>query len=212
MTRKDVDEVILKPMLDVYMPGHHLRGHAEAQSRALAQYANALERFDRSTLMRTWEVVRDRHELVVWPTPQQFVTVAASIQPNCVGEETQKRHHAEEMRDTKLRDYQRTSQLFKQAERDGWGTPLLHFVEEQLWIQAQVLAGCRGVGFDAQLLGRDTEMASSQDAYNQIRDWLGDRFVNEQKLIVKPPPAKLVQRWKEMAHTEVDERSTTPVR
>ena len=58
------------------------------------------------------------------------------------------------MKDTKLREYTRTSKLFKQAEREGWGSPLLHYVEEQLWIQAQVLTGCRGIGFRCPIAGQ----------------------------------------------------------
>ena len=108
------------------------------------------------------------------------------------GEETLKRQQAETMKDVKLREYAKTSKLYKQAERDGWGTPLFHFVEEQLWIQSQVLAGCRGIGFEAWLLGSDNGVSSAQEAFDQIRDWLGDRFATEGKLIVKPPPAKLV--------------------
>ena len=205
MTRKDVQEVVLGPMLDVYMPGQHIRHDHHAQHRALNQYVMALEKYDRPTLERAWSIVRDTHELVVWPTPQQFVEAAKSIQPNVLGEETLKRQRAEAMKDSKLREYAKNSKLFKQAEREGWGTPLLQYVEEQLWIQSQVLAGCRGVGFEAHLLGTDTKVSSAQEAFDQIRDWLGDRFATERKLIVKPPPAKLLQRWKESAKHEVVE-------
>ena len=120
-------------------------------------------------LQRAWAVVRDNHELVVWPTPQQFVEAARTIRPDVPHGETLKRQQAEAMRDTKLREYARTSKLFKQAEREGWGSPLLHYVEEQLWIQAQVLTGCQGIGFDARLLGSDNAVSSAQEAYDQIR-------------------------------------------
>ena len=50
MTRKDMEETIIEPMCDLYMPGQHLRNNAPAQRRALSHYGDALEQYDRPTL------------------------------------------------------------------------------------------------------------------------------------------------------------------
>ncbi len=198
MTRADVNEIILTPMRACFMPGTHLRGRPDLQDRAIDEYTHALENYSRTTLERAWTHVRDEHELVVWPAVSQFVRAAKTFdtRPTQQAQADQRLERAVNMTDDKLNDYRRSSTLYRQAVREGWDRDLIAFVEAQVWIQAQLLTGCTAVGFDPRLLGKDTPGQSCDQAMAEIRTWMGDRFRDEGKPRVKPPPVNLVHKWK----------------
>ena len=52
-----VQEVIIRPMTELYLPPLHLRANPEARARALDAYDNALADFGRDTLEKAWKTV-----------------------------------------------------------------------------------------------------------------------------------------------------------
>ena len=62
-TEKDVYELVLTPMQDVFNPPFR----CENEGRALAQYAAALRVYDRNDLRAGWAAVRSAHEKTTWP-------------------------------------------------------------------------------------------------------------------------------------------------
>lgn len=82
----------------------------------------------------------------------------------------------------------------------------MDFVEDQVWIQAQVLCECEVIAFSGRLWGNETNVLSAKEAYQQIREWIGERFLEDGKPRVKPPPAEFVERWKVKAKSTDRER------
>lgn len=74
MTKADVQVAVLDRMQLVYLPP---RDFSEDMQRAnLAEYAAALEGFDRSDLDEAWAAVRNDHRTRAWPVPGAFVDAA----------------------------------------------------------------------------------------------------------------------------------------
>jgi hypothetical protein len=141
MTTQDVQKAIIEPMTATFVPPKHLRFQSEYQECALREYERSLERFDREILEQVWREVCQTHRYNVWPTPATFVQTALTIQNNQrQGSPTeQKQTEALGLMDAYVSRVSKTSQLAKQARRDGWFGDWYNYVTASAWVQAQML-------------------------------------------------------------------------
>src|SRR5271154_1896899 len=103
MAQQDVEELILAPMRRIFVTPRHLQAEPETiKVKALAEYVDALERFDRNTLTEAWRKVRREHPLSIWPPPGDFERAAELFQPRPLppSPEVQKREQARQMAET----------------------------------------------------------------------------------------------------------------
>ena len=121
-----VQEVIIRPMTELYLPPLHLRGNAEARARALDAYDKALAGFDRDTLQQAWKTVVAQQTYWVWPNPGVIAEACRHCQPRPkpTNEEEKRREQALDMAEAYTARYMKTSRLAKLARQEGWDGPL----------------------------------------------------------------------------------------
>ena len=170
MTRA-VQEIILSPMREMYLPPLHLRQNHEAQGRAMAAYERALGRFSAATLARAWDKVVAEQTYWVWPNPGVIVEACRQCEPRNKppSEEEQRQAIAHEMADQYVSRYMKTSQVAKLARREGWAGRLREYVHDVAWVQAQLICQVRHIGWDARLADGLGRFGSSAEAFAAYR-------------------------------------------
>lgn len=152
MSRRDVEEAILRPMQRLYLPPRHLRHHdpeaPDARDEALQEYLVALERFPRDILDRVWARTREEHTYSIWPTPATLCQWARAeqLRSGSPGEIEERRQRAGEKAAAYVEEFLRRRSMGKRALREGWAAPLRLYVEAAAWVQAQFLEGLAEAG------------------------------------------------------------------
>lgn len=200
MTTQDVQKAILEPMTATFAPPKHLLFQPELQERALREYERSLAVFEREVLEQVWRTVCGGHRYKVWPTPATFVKVALALHKNQrTGPPLEaKQTEALALADAYVARYCKTSQLAKQAQRDGWLNELRHYVTEAAWVQAQMLVGIERVSYDSILL-RHSDIRSPPEAIAAFQETVRPH-VEAGKIKVNVP-AVYLQEWKQRAET-----------
>ncbi len=194
-----VREVILAPILDLYVPPPQVRYDRRARERALAEYTQALAPFSRSTLSKAWELVRETHELSIWPSPGVIARACRQCarQTQAPSQDEAKRQQALDLADAYTAKYMQTSTLAKLARQEHWAGRLQEYVAAASWLQAQLLCGVQQIGWDRVLLPEDSRHRSSQEAFAAIREDMA-RPVEKGTIRVTVPPER-IRQWKELA-------------
>jgi hypothetical protein len=194
-----VRDLILGPMLELYLPPLHLRRNAQAQARALAAYEKALERFDRETLQRAWDKVVAQQQFWVWPNPGVITEACRQCEPRTKppSEEQQRQGRAREMVEAYTGRYAKTSQLAKLARREGWAGRLYEYVADAAWVQAQLICKVQHIGWNAKLAEGLGHFRSSAQAFEQYRHTLAIANAVERGQVRVHVPAARIREWKE---------------
>lgn len=175
MSARDVREVVLARLPALGSPGERFfpdpdTDRERAWELIAREYVEALQQFDRVTLERAFARVRDNHTTGFWPPPGKFRLAALALREPRTDEDAAKRAEAEERADEYASRFRRTSKLYKEAKRDGWAGSLMGYVHAVASVQAQVIAGTKGVSWDAVLL----DPASGADPREQIEALVAD--------------------------------------
>jgi hypothetical protein len=201
-----VREVIITPMVELYLPPLHLRADPAARIRALDAYEKALAPFDRDTLQRAWEMVVAQQTFWVWPNPGVIVEACRQCQPKPKppSVEDQPRTKALKMAEEYVCKYMRTSQLAKLGTREGWEWHLRKYVMDAAFVQAQILCGTDHIAWNIHLADELGDFASSQQAFVEYRKTI-DNAVERGKIRVTVPRVR-IRQWSE----EGRQRGSTP--
>jgi len=213
MAVEAVRDLILKPMLELYLPPLHLRRDGQAQARALAAYEKGLERFDRETLQRAWDKVVAEQEFWVWPNPGTIVTACRQCEPRTKppGEEEQRQAKAREMAEEYAGRYMKTSQLAKLAKREGWSGRLCEYVADAAWVQAQLICKVQHIGWNAKLAEGLGHFRSSAEAFEQYRHTPAAANAVQRGQVRVHVPAARTREWKEHCRQAIQERTAQAV-
>jgi hypothetical protein len=204
MNRKDIEEVVLRPMQRTFLPPRHLRYHnpddPDAKEEALEQYYQALAAYDRETLEKAWRKVRAEHDFSIWPTPAKLVQAAELFlpRPRPPSEAEQRRQRAWESAEEYANRFMKRRQLAKLARRDGWAGRLRVYVQGAAWVQAQLIEGLEkeGIGLPTELTHAGA-FRSSGEALSHFQKAFR-RQVEEGEIDVSVPKG-LVEHWKQEA-------------
>jgi hypothetical protein len=177
-------------------PPTHLRADTRAREMFLADYERVLAPWPEEVLDAAWPVVLARLEFWIWPRPQQILDACKQIVGHVRPPSTleQRRTRALGLADRYFRDYRRRSLLARRAAAEGWLEPLLHFVRESAWVQAQLLAEVTPLGWDASLARHLGKFHSSAEAFAAFR-WTIAGAVDRGRIEVRVPPS-LLREWK----------------
>jgi hypothetical protein len=194
-----VRNVILEPMLALYPPPSHLRHDEQAQQRALAAYEKALAGFDRATLERAWEKVVARQAGWVWPNPRTIVDACRQCQPRPTppSDQEQRQQHALDLAEAYTAQFMKTSYLARLARQEGWAGPLRDYVADAAWVQAQLLAQVKRIGWNARLADGLGPFRSSQEAFAAYRQTIS-AAIKDGEIHVRVPRSRICS-WKEHA-------------
>jgi hypothetical protein len=164
----EIDRAVLRPMRALYSPPRHLRADEDALDAALATYRRALGRFDPDVLARAWQQVVEQNELWCWPKLSDLVKAADQAQrelhPQACGQAwvEQATRRTEEY----TRRFLKTSAHAARASQGGYEPELKRYVREAAWVQAQLIAGQRDVGYDhAVLFGQGPRDRDAEEAF-----------------------------------------------
>lgn len=204
MTVKDVQEIILARMLDIYLPPTHLRQNQQAQQELLRGYEEALARFAPATLERAWHEVVGKHQFWIWPHAGTFAATCERLEPArhtpAESHESSQKRQAQEMTDTFTRKYRKKSKLAQEASKAGWLPQLMEYVTASAWCQAQLICQVTHIGWSSLLLSAHLgEFHSATEAFQAFRATLGEHL--EKGEIQVKVPKGLIARWKEEAQT-----------
>jgi hypothetical protein len=204
-----VREVILGPMRALYPPPQHLR-EPKALEIALAAYETALARFDRETLQKGWDKIIADHNFWCWPNPGLIVEACRQCEkrPKPPSEEEQRRQQALEMAEAYTAHYMKTSQVARQARRDGWAGHLLEYVQAAAWVQAQLICQVRHIGWDTKLAQGLGQFRSSSDAFLAYRK-TAEKAV-ERGLVRVSIPQSRIHEWKEQSGSWPEREQAVP--
>jgi hypothetical protein len=173
-------------------PPTHLRSDARAREQFLADYERVLSQWSQAVLDAAWPVVLSRLEFWIWPRPQQIHDACKQVTGHCWQASTldKRRTHAQDTADRYVRQYRRRSHLARRAEVEGWIEPLLHYVRESAWVQAQILAKVEPLGWDPLLARHLGRFPSSTEAFAAFH-----RTMQRGRIEMRVPPA-LIREWK----------------
>lgn len=151
-----VEEAIIRPLLDAFPPPTHVRGSHAAMETLLNVYRRALERFERPVLEQAWQKVAQEQDFWVWPLPETLVKAAEHFH-NLAHPFDPKQADALVEKVTALTDayvkrFLKTSQTAVRAREGGYEAKLSEYVTAAAWVQAQLIAGRKGVGYSAYVL------------------------------------------------------------
>ena len=149
-----VRDIILTPMQETYLRPAHLRHNAQARSRTLALYEQALAPFDDDTLRRAWQkIVAEHTSWRTWPSPGMIARACRQCQPRPIPPATdeQRKAKAFALADDYATAFMHTSHLAKLAKREGWSGRLREYVTDAAWVQAQMICGVRNIGWNPRL-------------------------------------------------------------
>jgi hypothetical protein len=200
VTARDVREVILARLPALGSPGERFfpdpdTDRERAWEMIAREYIEALQQFDRTTLERAFGRVRDTTTTGFWPSPGRFRQAALSLLEPAPDADEAKRRDADQRAEAYVLRYMRTSRLYKEASKDGWGGALLSYVQAAASVQAQVIVGTRGISWDSVLLDR----ASDADPKDQLAAYVSE--CREKKLTeirVHVPKAR-IEGWRKAA-------------
>lgn len=204
MSRRDVEEAVIRPMLRTYSPPRHLRYHSaddpDAREEALEQYCQALEAYDREVLEWAWRKVRAAHEYNVWPTPAKLVQAAELClpRPRLPSETQQTRQRAWERAEAYAGQFMKRRQLGRSARREGWAGELRGYVQAVAWVQAQLIEGLvkEGISLPTELTQAGS-YRSSREALVACQEAFADQVAAGE--IDVHVPRSLIERWKSQA-------------
>jgi hypothetical protein len=196
MTRT-VQDIILKPMQELYLPPLHLRHDADAQTCVLDAYAKALAPFDADTLQRAWQKVIAEQTNWIWPSCGSIAAVCRQCQPKPAppSEEERRREKALQMADDYAAQFMKTSHLANLATREGWSGRLREYVYDAAWVQAQLLCHVRDVSFSTNLIESPSRFHSSREAFAAYCQTIG-HSTERGEIHIGVPPAR-IQEWQE---------------
>jgi hypothetical protein len=202
-------DIIIEPMLELYLPPLHLRQDAQAQERALAAYEKALAGFDRDTLQRGWNKVVAQQTYWVWPNPGTIAEACRQCQPRPTrpSEEEQRREKALDMAEAYTARYMKTSHLGRLARQEGWSGRLREYVADAAWVQAQLLCQVKNIGWNARLAEGLGTFHSSAEAFAAYRKTI-THSIERGQIRVHIPQAR-VRQWKEQCGHHRDQTIDT---
>lgn len=197
--RSPVRDLILTPMCELYLAPPHLRHNAEAQARALAAYERVLAGFDAGTLQRGWDKVIAEHDFWgTWPNPAMIAEACRQAQPKPPPpDQEQRRQKALDLAEAYTAQFMQTAQLAKIARREGWSGYLRGYVADAAWVQAQLIAQVKNIGWNARLADGLGRFHSSAEAFAAYRQTIADQVKGGQ-IRVSVPRARILS-WKERA-------------
>jgi hypothetical protein len=192
-----VREIIIEPMLALYLPPRHLRTDQKARALALAAYETALDRFDRDTLRRGWDKVVSEQTYWCWPNPGIIAEACRLFElrrekPN---EEEQRRQQAHDMASAYTARYLKTSHVAKLAKREGWAGGLADYVHSAAWVLAQMICKVQHIGWDAGLARDLGPFHSSEEGFALYRKTI-EKAVEKGQVRVTVPQSR-IREWKE---------------
>lgn len=193
---KSVKEYIIKPMTAMYSPPAMIRKSQERVEFAISEYCKSLCEFSDEQLKTGWEKIRNSHERSIWPA-------VAEIRRCCstVGTTIAEAHHGNpwDERDRRAREAVNAymADLMKnprhaEAVTQGWAGKLEAYIREAANIQAQLIHGCRNVGF-SNIVVPTEGYASANEAFAAYRHTIAEH-VSHGKISVSVPASKL-QEW-----------------
>lgn len=191
-----VRDIVLGPMTELYLPPLHLRRDAQAQARALAAYEQALAGFDRDALQKGWDKVVAGQTYWVWPNPGTIAEACRQCAKRSLptGEEEQRRQQALDLAEAYTARYLKTSHLAKLARREGWSGRLREYVADAAWVQAQLIAGVRHLGWNACLAEDFGPFRSSQQAFEEYRQTI-EPAIERGQIRVAVPKSR-IRQWR----------------
>ncbi|MFO0847824.1 MAG: hypothetical protein U0871_04575 [Gemmataceae bacterium] len=175
VTARDVRDVVLARLPALGSPGDRFfpdpdTDRERAWELIAREYVEALQPFDRPTLERAFARVRDTHTTGFWPSPGRFRQAALALLPPAPDTDGVRRRAAAARAEAYTAHYLRTSRLYREAEKDGWAGDLLAYVRAAASVQAQVIEGTNGIGWDSVLL----DPGSDADPKAQLAAFVGD--------------------------------------
>ena len=198
-----VQEVIIRPMTELYLPPLHLRGDPQAKARALDAYDKALAGFDRDTLQKGWQKVVAVQTYWVWPNPGVIAEACRQCQPRLkpTNEEEKRRNQAQDMAEAYTARYMKTSHLAKLARQEGRAGPLRKYVADAAWVQAQLICQVQNIGWNTHLADNLGKFHSSQEAFTAYQKTIAGAAERGQIRVHVPPSS--ARAWKEKAGNSV---------
>jgi hypothetical protein len=201
MSRKDVEEVVLRPMQRVYLPPRHLRFHdaddPDAKEEALEQYYQALSGYDRAALEKAWQRVRAGHDFSIWPTPARLVQAAelSLPRPRPPSEAELRHQHALDRAEEYAACFMKRRKVARLAREEGWAGRLRAYVHAAAWVQAQLIDGLDREGIT---LPGDLTRHSGCRSTKESLAWCKEAFAKQVGAgeIDVPVPEQLVEEWK----------------
>jgi hypothetical protein len=197
VTAKDVHAVILARLPALGSPGERFFPDPDTdRERAWAliarEYVEALEQFDRPTLERAFARVRDQNTTGFWPSPGKFRQAALSLATPEPDANAARRDAAEQRAGEYVARFMKTSKLLREARKDGWAGELLAYVQAAASVQAQVIAGTKGISWDAALLDPASDAAPGEQIDALVAE-CRERGLAEVKVQV---PRDRVKAWR----------------
>jgi hypothetical protein len=186
----------------------HLRANAKARDTFLADYERVLSGWSKEVLDAAWPVVLSRLEFWIWPRPQEIhdacKEVARRVQP--AGEFAKQHEEAQQQADRFVKHYRSHSAVVKLADREGWTQPLMTFVRESAWVQAQILCKVRHIGWDTKIAKHLGRFRTSQEAFDAYRQSISGAL--QRGRIEVRVPKTLIQEWKEQGRIHESDSNT----
>ncbi|AWM40162.1 hypothetical protein GobsT_14000 [Gemmata obscuriglobus] len=211
MTARDVRDVILARLPAIGSPGERPFTDPDidrerAWELIAREYIETLQQFDRTTLERAFGRVRDTNTTGFWPSPGRLRQAALALAPSIPDPDAGRRREADAQAEAYVSRFVRTSKLYREAKRDGWAGSLLDYVQSAAALQAQVLAGTRGVSWDRVLLDPDSSAEPREQIDALIRGWR-DGGLAEVKVAV---PKARIAVWRAAATERPAPAGDTP--
>jgi hypothetical protein len=208
VTAKDVEELIVAPMVRLYAPPEHLSGNPDGREAALREYVRALERYPRSALEKIWRVVIDEQIQPAWPTPGALVAVGRRVYrgPLEPSDEEENVRRAREMAERYAARFMKTTRTALLARREGWAGHLRSYVEAAAWVQAQWICGVSAVGFDSVLTRHLGNFDSAREALMAYREVVENSL--DRGLVRVNVPRDLIERWRKVALSSAERCET----
>lgn len=198
-----MDAAILKPMRQLYPAPRHLRGDEDAFEAALTAYRQALSRFDSAVLRRTWQRVVETNELWCWPKIGELVRAAEQFdrQSHPLAQADDWVERAQTRADGYVRKFLKSNRHATRAREGGYEGSLRQYVAAAAWVQAQMIEGREGVGYDhAVLFPGPRDEAAEGRWFAEARERAS---AGEIDVVV---PRSLVARWRQEAEGQARAR------
>lgn len=183
-------EAFLKRMTRRYRPPRWLAGSEDNTEEALDDYRRSLSRYDGEVLDRAWHLLVGRHRFWSWPSIVEALEVAeqARREINPSG----KQDWAEEatrLADEYVKRFMKSAAATR-ATAAGYGAQMKAYAEAAAWVQAQLVEGRQGVGYNAAVLFQCGESVEEREEFfRQAKEQ-----AREGEIKVKPPRA-LLAKW-----------------
>ena len=142
-------------------------------------------------LEAAWRKVVAEHTSWVWPLPGEIARNCRRVSARMPqSEEAIRREQALALAESYTARYLRKSHLARVAGAEGWVPRLREFVREAAWVQAQLLLGVSGIGWNPAILMPDAnEYGSSQSAFKVYQKSI-EGAVSRGKIRVAVPPSR----------------------